>query len=262
LRRDTMNTKGMIAAVVLALSVAPRSGSAASETQRLPLGGPQAVEPEAQPVPPGSLGWESSVGGPSLPDSIRSLVEEAVATDEPERRKALLLEAERIARAEIDREGADAERRYALAITLGARANTEGGKAKIRAAAELREELESILEMDPQHAGAHHLLGRLHAAVQRMSRITRWVAINLLGGSALEEATWAAAEEHLAFAEAAAPGVLDHHLQLALLYRDTKRPELALREIEHLTALQASGPVDRLVLAEAMEVRAKLSNSD
>jgi hypothetical protein len=134
------------------------------------------------------------------------------------------------------------------------RANTEGGQSRVRAAAELHEQLVRILEVDAEHVGARHLLGRLHAGVRRMGRMTRWVATNLLGGRELKGATWDAAEENLAYAEDRAPEVLDHHLQLALLYRDTGRPELAAEEIAHVMRLQAVTAMDLAVQAEASRV--------
>ena len=57
------------------------------------------------------------------------------------------------------------------------------------------------------------------------------VAPPLLGGGALKKATWQTAEEHLSFAEQQAPEVSDHHFQLAILYSDTDRLELAVEEL-------------------------------
>ena len=145
-----------------------------------------------------------------------------------------------------------------MVVVLGLRTNVEGGQTKVRIAAELIEELQVLLELDPNHAGAHHLLGRLHAGVRRMNRITRWVATNLLGGDELKKATWEAAEENLLFAEQHSPEVSDHHLQLALLYRDTGRPELAVEELGHVMAMQAATVMELEVQREATEVWADL----
>ena len=58
--------------------------------------------------------------------------------------------------------------------------------------------------------------------ISRHYRITRWIATRLLGGGELRKATWEEAERNLAFAEERAPGVSEHHLQLANLYADTE----------------------------------------
>ncbi|HUF75351.1 MAG TPA: hypothetical protein VMM35_03695 [Longimicrobiales bacterium] len=191
------------------------------------------------------------------PDSIWSLVDAAVGADEAHR-SDLLRDLETRARAALAEDEASVARRYDLAVVLGARANTEGGQTKVRAAAELHEQLLRILELDPGHVGARHLLGRLHAGVRRMSRLTRWLATNLLGGGELKRATWEAAEENLVYAEARAPEVADHHLQLALLYRDTDRPELALEELRHVMVMQAVSALDLAVQGEASRVWAEL----
>jgi hypothetical protein len=192
-----------------------------------------------------------------VPDTIVTLVERAADTEDGDLRKRLLREAEAQAREAV---GADDQtsRRYALAVVLGLRANVEGGKTKVQAAAALSDELDVILEREPDHAGARHMLGRLHAGIRRMSRVTRWLATNLMGGDALSRATWAAAEENLAYAEEHAPHVPDHHLQLALLYRDTDRPELAAEEVSHVLAIEPRNVLEQAVREEALRVRSEL----
>jgi tetratricopeptide (TPR) repeat protein len=189
-----------------------------------------------------------------VPDTVWILVESAKAEPDGDRGKALLRAAEAQAREAVLAEPDDVGRRFALAVVLGSRAEREGGKTKIKAAAELHRELVAILERDPEHARAHHMLGRLHAGVRRMNPAVRWIATRLLGGAVLADASWEEAERHLAFAEQRAPEVADHHLQLANLYRDTGRPELALEEVAHVLALPATSATERAVREEALEL--------
>lgn len=191
-------------------------------------------------------------------DSVWILVDASAAETDEGRKKDILREAEALARADLAGHEESIDRHYALAVVLGLRANVEGGQTKVRVASELSEELEVILVMDPDHPGARHMLGRLHAGVRRMGSITRWIATNLLGGGELKKATWEAAEENLLLAKRHAPHVADHHLQLALLYRDTDRPELATEELEHVMELQATTAMELAVQREAMEVWADL----
>ncbi len=195
----------------------------------------------------------------SVPDTVVALVERANDTTDDEWRKSLLVEAESHARAAVVGHEDDIGRRYALAVVLGLRANSEGGQSKVSAAAAMSTELEAVLAADSSHAGARHMLGRLHAGVRRMNRVTRWVATNLLGGDELKRATWRAAEENLVYAEQHAPGVADHHFQLALLYRDTGRPELALEELSHVREFHATNALEVAIHAEAAEVWSDLS---
>ena len=193
-----------------------------------------------------------------VPDSVWILVEASMAADEEDRAKDLLVQAETYARAATEGHADDVGRRFALAVVLGLRANSEGGRTKVNAASELHRELEAILELDSQHARARHMLGRLHAGVRRMSGITRWIATNLLGGAELKKATWETAEQHLTFAEQQVPEVPDLQLQLANLYADTDRLEFALQELEHIFQLPAVSPMERAVWDEALEVKEDL----
>ncbi len=190
-----------------------------------------------------------------VPDSVWMLVEVSWTLDDEDRRKELLKQAETHARLASEDHSDDVGRRFALAVVLASRADIEGGRTQVRTAAEVHRELETILELDPQHARAHHLLGRLYAGVRRTSGITRWIATHLLGGGELKKATWEAAEEHLSFAEQQAPEVSGHHLQLAALYEDTDRLELALQELEHVFPWPVGSPIERAVWDEALEVK-------
>jgi hypothetical protein len=191
-------------------------------------------------------------------DSIWALVDASAATTDQDRKKEILREAEGLAREILVGHEHDIERRHALAVVLGLRTNVEGGRTKVRIASALSSEVQAILAVEPDHAGARHMLGRLHAGVRRMNGVLRWVATNLLGGDELDEATWEAAEQHLAFAERAEPSVADHHLQLALLYRDTGRPGAALEELEHVMRMQAGTALELAVHREAMQVWTRL----
>ncbi len=191
------------------------------------------------------------------PDPGWRLVEAAAAASGDEARR-LLTDAEIEAPRSVAERPDDIGRRFGLAVVLGSRADIEGGRTKIRAASELYTELEAILEVDPEHARARHLLGRLHAGVKRMNRVVRWVATRLLGGEVLAGASWEAAERHLAFAAEHEPAVLAHHLQLANLYRDTGRPERALDALRPLFEREPDSALDRAVIDEALSLQAEL----
>lgn len=195
-----------------------------------------------------------------VPDSVWILVEASTATVEEDDMKALLGRAEAHARIALVDDVDDVERRFALAVVLGLRADREGARTKVRLAADLHRELETILGADPDHARARHMMGRLHAGVRRMNGITRWIATNLLGGGELKKATWEEAERNLTFAEERVPEVSEHHLQLANLYVDTDRPELALQELEHVFQLSATSPMELATWDEAIGLQELLLN--
>ncbi len=193
-----------------------------------------------------------------VPDTVWILMETAVATPDEERMKELLLEAEDHARTAVVGNEDNVGRRFALAAVLGMRADREGGRTKVKAAAALHDELKVVLELDSEHAQAHYMMGRLHAGVRRMNGVVRWLATNLLGGDTLKQASWEEAERHLTFAAANAPEVPDHHLQLARVYRDTGRPEMALPVLDHVLSMDVTSPMEREARAEALQIQAEI----
>jgi len=193
-----------------------------------------------------------------VPDTVWLLMEAAVASDDDDRMKEMLREAETHARVAIEGHEDNVGHRFALAAVLGMRADREGGRSKVQAASALHDELGVVLELDPDHSRARYMMGRLHAGVRRMNGITRWLATNLLGGATLKQASWEEAEEHLSFAESRAPEVPDHHLQLARVYRDTGRPDMAQVEIGHVLELDATSPMELEARAEALQLKEEI----
>jgi hypothetical protein len=196
--------------------------------------------------------------GDGVSDTVWVLIEAALAESDKNRTKTMLKEAEAEARSAVAANEGEAGHRFALAVVLGLRTEREGGKTKIGIASDLKKELEATLAIDPVHARARHLRGRLNAAVLRMSAITRWLATSVLGGGELKKASWQQAESDLVFAEVQVPGVSDHHMQLAHLYRDTKRPALARAEVEHVLAMPFHSTMEAAVHAEALKLKKKL----
>jgi hypothetical protein len=195
-----------------------------------------------------------------VPDTVWILVEETFAEEDNDRVKEMLKEAEAHARLAAEGHENDVGRRLALAIVLGRRADTQGGRTKIEAASDCHRELEAVLELAPEQPQARYLMGRIYAGVRRMNWVTRWIATSLLGGGELKKATWEAAEEHLLFAEQVQSEVSDYHLQLGRLYGDTDRPELALQEVQHVLELPATTAWEISVRDRAIEFQLKLLN--
>jgi len=144
------------------------------------------------------------------------------------------------------------EARYLLASVLGARSEVASGRAKIEWAGAMDGEVRLILEQDPSHPGAQHLLGRLHAGVRRLNRIKRFIARTLFGGAVLAGASWESAQLHLEAAEAGAPCLPDHHYELARLYHDLGMEADAYREIRHTLEVASGRPEFDAVRSRAM----------
>jgi len=143
---------------------------------------------------------------------------------------------------ELDPSGVEGH--YWLAVAAGVLAEAEGGRTKVRMAEESWNESGWILQRDSLHAGAHHLQGRIHAAVMRVGSITRFLARLLLGGEVLGQASWERAEYHLRRAADLDPDVAMHHFELAMAFRDTDRPEAMLAALERAARAAGGRPID------------------
>jgi tetratricopeptide (TPR) repeat protein len=137
--------------------------------------------------------------------------------------------AERAIRA--DSLGADGH--YALAMVLGRLSRTKGSKERVRYAKLIFDEASRAVTLNPNHDGAHHVLGAWNAEVKRLSGIQRFFAKALFGGGFMSVANWDDAVMHLERAVALNPEHIYHRLELAEVYADigqyTKaREQLAL----------------------------------
>jgi tetratricopeptide (TPR) repeat protein len=177
---------------------------------------------------------------------------------EKEIRKCYFQMAEALARHLVFENPNDPEPRYWYAAALGLRAAEEGGRTQVRLAQRAHEQARLTLTIAPDHAGAQHVLGRLHAAVMRLSGFKRFVATRLLGGKVLAEASWETAESLLAAAARLQPEIPAHHYELGNLYLDTDRPEAALAAFERVVACPPIDAVDSEVLASAGEIVERL----
>lgn len=145
----------------------------------------------------------------------------------------------------------DADAHYLFAVALGQRLELSGTREKIGLGQRCREEAEWALSIDPNHPGAHHVLGRLHAATMRLGRVTRFVARRVLGAEALSGASWDRAESHFISAGEIEPSNPRHWMELGKLYIDTDRPveaAIALRRAATSTPVSES---ERLVVERA-----------
>jgi tetratricopeptide (TPR) repeat protein len=117
----------------------------------------------------------------------------------------------------VDPEGV--EGRYWLLAALGRRALQSGIVTTARLAGEIHAGATVLLEREPDHAGAHHVMGVLNSEVMKLPAVTRFLGRRVLGGgSDLYETSWGEAERHLARAVELDPGMLLYRLDLALMH--------------------------------------------
>lgn len=163
-------------------------------------------------------------------------------------RDSLYARAERYARRAVRVNPAGAEGHVALAASLGRAAILVGPEEKIRRAGLIREEALRALAINPRQDEAHHILGRWHAEVMRLPRITRFFAKHFLGAQVFSQASWQRAMYHLEQAVKLAPGRIAHRVALADIYFDARRRESAEAQLR---------VVDSLPVREAMDTNYK-----
>ena len=213
--------------------------------------GAQAVRPQTSP--PTSLRVSAGepvtlaarCGVPGMGDPVAAAVAEAVVSGPAVLGPVLdSLEAELEVR-QAHRSD-DPQARYRVAVVLGGRVETLEGRERLEAAEALYQQSQRVLEVEPEHPGTHHLLGRLMAGVLRLGGFTRSMARMVVGGELLSSASWPVARAHLERGEQGAPCVPEHHLELARLLDETGQSDAARRELRHVLALVSGGHGMRL----------------
>jgi tetratricopeptide (TPR) repeat protein len=253
--------------MLILLFAAGAADTLAAQESGRPRAGPATDEPfTTSHVEPSTQGFARTIPCQSLNDdspyplgyemTLDLAIQAAhVGRAEPEKddRKCFFRMAEALARHLVLENPNDPEPRYWYAAAMGLRAVEEGGHNQVRLAQRAHEQSRLVLTIAPDHAGAHHILGRLHAGAMRLSGFKRFIATQILGGKALSGASWETAESFLAAAARLQPEVPDHHYELGLLYLDMGRPDLALAAFEGVLACSRKDPADRAVQASAGE---------
>lgn len=168
-----------------------------------------------------------------------------LATD-PDTARHRFAQAVAYARRAVEVRPDGAEGHLWLAVSLGRRALSVGPRPRVEYAREIREEAERTLALDPDNAGAHHVLGAWHAEIRRLNGVTRWIARRLLGGDVFGDASWTSSLHHLEAAVALDSASLTHRLELARVYMDLGRDDDARRQAREVLALPTKDPEDPL----------------
>lgn len=250
--------------LVLAFALAP----AALAAQYAPSTGTPGPEIDAPPAPysdpSAALAWirHRLAVEPGRPDlhlaAARELTALGVTDTAHAPRLSSLKQAEAEARAAIALDSTSAEAHYWLAAALGLEADEQGGLAKISAARGAYAETLATLRLDPQHPGARHILGRLHAGTLRLSRLNRLIARGLGLGEILGQASWSSAEENLRFAAEHDPERWVHPLELAKLLVRRDRAAEGAAILRDLAGRAPRHALDRHYQAEARALLARM----
>jgi len=154
----------------------------------------------------------------------------------------------------------DAEGHAILAAAIGRLSRTKSGKERVRYGREIYEEAAKALELNPEHDGAHHVIGAWHAEIKRLSGITRFFAKTFMGGGFMDIASRDSAVAHLTRATEIKPEYLFHHLELAEVLIDLERYAEARAQLQIVVDSPAADVDDSVHKATAAGLLAEISD--
>lgn len=181
----------------------------------------------------------------------RSAVDLGSYERDDEKRGLDFKNAEQYARSAVEVNPGDAEGHFNLARSLGKNALTQGPRARIKYAKDVRSQALECLKIDPKHAGCLHVMGMWNAEVMRLNGFTRMLAKNFLGGQIFDSASWAEAKRYMEASVANDPERIVHHLDLAGVYRDMGDKAKARAEFEAVMKLPNADYNDKRYKGEA-----------
>ena len=181
----------------------------------------------------------------------RSAVDLGAAERNDSKRDTYFKNAELYARRAVEVNPGDAEGHFHLARALGKNALTQGPRARIKYATDVRAQALECLKINPKHAGCLHVMGMWNAEVMRLNGFTRMLAKNLLGGQVFGSANWNEAKRYMEESVAAEPDRIVHHVDLAGVYKDMGEKDKARAEYQAVMKMPNRDYNDRQYKAEA-----------
>ena len=207
----------------------------------------------------GAAGTDAPVASAAQFDALARLARDRlhrallIGEEDEEARRPLLVEAEGYARAAAELRPDEADGWFLLAAAMGLRSEYESMRQQVRMGAEIWQFAATALERDPDHAGAHHVMGRLNLEAMELSGIGRMIATHLFGSQMLRQASWEQAAWHLERAAELEPEALYHHLWLARLHRARDRDDEARAHLRVIVDSPARSALDEIWIREARE---------
>jgi tetratricopeptide (TPR) repeat protein len=183
--------------------------------------------------------------------TARTLVEVGEAEGSDPRRRATFARAGELAARAVLVNPRDAEGHFQQSRALGRVALDVSPRERTHYAVQIREAALRALAVDPQHAGAQHVLGRWHAEIMRLNGVTRSIARTFLGGKVFGEASWGEAVRLLEAANTTEPNRTVHLVALGQVYRDAGRKEAARLALEAAVRAPLTDPNDEQYKREA-----------
>ena len=186
--------------------------------------------------------------GEQIPDTVKS-----------SERDSLYSLAERYARRAVASDSLGPDGHFALAAAVARGSLTLGQDARIRRAGIIRSEALRTIELNPQHDGAYHIMGRWNAEIMRLSGISRFFARNFLGAGVFKQASWKKAIANMEKAVALDSARIYHRLELARIYADRKRGTDAEAQLQAVESLPVREAMDSIYKRRGAELHRRLA---
>lgn len=184
----------------------------------------------------------------------------AMPNSQRAQRDTVYAEARSLAERAVRVNGNGADGHYMMAVAVGRVALTKGARERVRYSRVIRDEALRATELDPQHDGALHVLGRWNAEIQRLPGMTKFFAKTFLGASIFNQASWENAESYFTQAININPQNIYHHLDLAEALVDAGRPQEARPHLEQVAQLPLGcDPQDPQYKQQAAELLQRIS---
>jgi FimV-like protein len=172
----------------------------------------------------------------ALGKASRSAVDLGESLAEGQPQKELFRKGERYARLAVKADSTSAEAWFHLARALGRTALSVGVRDRVKYAVDVRKYALNALAINPDHAGALHVLGMWNAEVKRLNGFELFFARRFLGGGVMGQANWKDAVSNLERAVTVDPDRIVHRLDLAGIYADVGEKEKARASLESVIA--------------------------
>ena len=151
---------------------------------------------------------------------------------------------------------------YWLASAEGRRALQERPRVIAQLAQEVSVLAQRVLALEPGHAGAHNILGKVNFEVMTLGRVERFIARLLVGdNAALDSASWEEAERHQLASVTGAPFMILFRYELARTYLCRERRTEAELQLRELLALPVRHPPDAMWQEAARRLLARLDEN-
>lgn len=177
-------------------------------------------------------------------------------TDSKATREAYASKALAYAKRAVEADPNNAEAHLAVAISYGKASFLKGPKERLAFALQIRTATEKALELAPDHALAHHVLGRWHYEIATLNPALKFATRTLFGP--LPEGSLELAIQHLGKAAGAEPGNLLFAAEYGRALAAAGDTEAARTQLEIALALPPEAPDDPAARERAKETLEKL----